>query len=171
MIFSIGIERDWIDNIWGWGSFIGAIIVPILIWYFGSTRAESKKINEQQNESLNYLIMIINRYFQYLQTLDHVITDSLEKMKIFISTPNEETKMDAFHQIIPPQLNFDIKISSYVFTINNQANLINLLMKFLSLYDELQTHIKHYNNDAMQIYNPEIPMESFIKTAKGGNTI
>ncbi len=167
MLFSINIARDWIDNIWGWGGFIGAIIVPVLIWYFGSTRAEAKRTNHQQNEHLNYLLMVIDRYFQYLKTLDSVITSSLEKMEIFIANPNEETKMDAFHQIIPPQLNFNLKINDYAFTINNQANLIKLLMKFLSLHNELQTHIHFYNNDAMQIYNPQIPIEAFVKTAKG----
>lgn len=167
MLFSINITRDWVDFAWGWGNFTGVFIIPFLIWFFGSSRMEANKENQQQNERLNYLIMLINRYFQYLQTLDGIISSKKEEMARFINNPTEESKMNAFHQLVPPILDFDLKVSDYVFTINNQANLMNLLMKFTTLYDELQTHIKHYNNDAMHIYNPEIPMESFVRTAIG----
>lgn len=171
MLLKFDIVKDLTDYIWGWGTLtgtlLGAVIIPILIWFFGSSRADARRIKEKEIENLNYLIMMAYRYFQYLQTLDRVVIESKNKMIEFINNPNEETKFAAFHEIVPPMLKFDISTNDYAFTIKNQSNLIDLLFKFLSLMDELQTHIRRFNADSSMVYNPTIPMENYIKTAKG----
>jgi hypothetical protein len=167
MLFTIDVYKNLTDYIWGWGSLIGAIAVPILVWYFGSSRAEKKRKENEENEALNYLLTSAYRYFQYLQGLEMHVFDTKNKMQNFVDNPNEESKLEAFRLLTPPTINFDIKLNNYAFTIKNQPLVTDFLFHFMTILEELKTHINFLNSDMALAYRRDIPIDNFIFAAKG----
>lgn len=167
LLINVDIYKDIFDLIWGWGGLLGAIAIPIMVWYFGSSRAEKIKNKKQQVEALNYLAISSNRYLKYILGLYSLEEVTRNQMQVFLQNPNEFTKMVAFQEMIPPMINFEVKLQNYAFTVENEPILLDLLLKFMQFFEDVMVNINYMNSDMNLIHKPDIPLEKFQQIADG----
>lgn len=166
-MFLVDIYKNWIDYIWGWSSVVGAILIPVLIWFFGASRFENNKIEKEKQESLNYLLTSIYRYFQYFINLKQMVINKQNAMLQFLNNPTEESKVQAFSIFTPPAIDFDIIPSKYSFTISKENLIVDIIFQFLQILSDVNGNLEYINNDMKKIFDENVPIETFVRIAQG----
>lgn len=163
----IDIYKNWIDYTWGWANVAGALLIPILIWFFGSSRFEANKIKKEEQESLNYLLTSIYRYFQYFINLKQMVINKQLALIQFLDNPIEELKIQSFSIFTPPAVDFDITPSKYAFTISKENLIVDIIFQFLQTLSDVNGTLEYINNDMKKIFDENLPIETFVKIAQG----
>lgn len=166
-MLTIDVNKNLIDYIWGWASVCGAIVIPFLIWFFGSSRFESNKIKKDKQDVLNYLLTSTYRYFQYFINLKQMVVNKQIAMTEFINNPTEENKIKAFSISTPPAVDFDIMPSKYAFTIAKENLIVDIIFHFLQVLSDVNGTLEYINHDMMKIFDENIQKENFMKIAQG----
>ena len=139
MSIDVNIVKNIFDKIVDISNIIYPILTLILMWLVSSFYAGKKERQNQQIESINYLVLSVIRYIKYTSNLIKVVKTKQHHFEEYFKTQNDNHKKAlAFQKIVAPVPNFDISIEKYSFIVNKNPNIMNLLLEYIQNYNEIQ---------------------------------
>ena len=169
----IFIFKDLIDKIHIWSSIITMIaslvltaLSILLIYFNGAIRADKIKKENEEKCSLDYLIVTVSRYFNYLINIRKAVVNKFHYTEDFINNPNDKTKLKRAFSTISMIPNFQIDLSKYDFTIKTQPSIVDDIITYQQTYQEIINCKDHINSISKGCVNINTPQEVIIKTAK-----
>ena len=164
-MFTVNVAKD------GWDIFniIVTIILTIfslvLIYKCSSMISDKNKKVDEEKAALDFLLIILRRYISYLIAIKSAIRSKMDYINIFLNGPNNiENRKFAFALIyLIPELK--IELSKYDFTINSQPSIVDDILLYQELYQEISAGVDRVNYVSSMAVNINNPLEITIKTA------
>ena len=171
-MIEVSIIRGLIDKIQIWSSIITMIVSVVLtafsillIYFNGAIRADKIKKENEERCSLDYLIVTVSRYFNYLINIRKAVINKTHYIEDFINNPNDRDKLKQAFSIISMIPNFRIDLSKYDFTIKFQPSIVDDIITYQQTYQEIINCKDHVNRVSEGCISANLPQEVIIKTA------
>ena len=147
---SFDINKDFFDYFVGICSCIGAVAVPILVWYFGASRTEAIKERENHIALLNYLTIAINEFNNYYIALLNAFNIKENDINSYFAK-SEENKKKVFTILRQIPYSLELNYVDYNFTSDGNPQILKLLFKYRHYIDALLPNIDNFNNKLIEL--------------------
>ncbi len=166
MIFDVDVIKD----IWDLFDIIATALCGVvslyLIYKCSAMLSDRKKKYDQEFNSLNYLVICINRYIKHLLGILSVINTKKKEINEYAAKISDELKFkNAFQIITPPMVNFEVRLSDYAFTVKNQPKILDYLLNYIENYSLVIHQIEMINNESYIILEKKVGSKESIKIA------